>query len=73
MLEYGIAAFLDPRQQNLGRFRFIWEVPPGCPVLKDVVGEWETKDDFLADVIEQTKENAKLCMTKHDHTEVENK
>lgn len=71
MLEYGIAAFLDPRQKNLGRFKFIWDVTEGCPPMPVVLKEWPTKDKFMEEVVQQTVANCKSCLTEEEVNKIE--
>ena len=57
MLEYGVAAILDPRQQQLGKYKLIWdsddELFPNCRK------NWAEHSDFLEEFKSAVVEYAK--------------
>lgn len=52
VLEWGVAAILDPRQQTLGKFGKIWEAPGHILWLGAVRGRWREHKDFVKEVVD---------------------
>ena len=50
MMEWGIAAILDPRQKLLSKFFHLFEAPRGIRQLSGCGGYWDSHEDFVTDV-----------------------
>ena len=50
MMEWGIAAILDPRQKLLGKFRHLFDTPHGIRWLSGCSTYWDSHEDFVSDV-----------------------
>ena len=50
MMEWGIAAILDPRQKLLGKFCHVFDVPHGIRWLIGCGGYWDSHEDFVIDI-----------------------
>ena len=50
MMEWGIAAILDPRQKLLGKFWHLFEAPRGIRWLSGCGTYWDSHEDFVTDV-----------------------
>ena len=50
MMEWGIAAILDPRQKLLGKFRHLFDAPRGIRWLSRCGTYWDSHEDFVTDV-----------------------
>ena len=50
MMEWGIAAILDPRQKLLGKFRHLFDAPRGVRWLSGCSTYWDSHDNFVSDV-----------------------
>ena len=50
MMEWGIAAILDPRQKLLGKFRHLFDAPRGIRWLSGCGTYWDSHEDFVTDV-----------------------
>ena len=50
MMEWGIAAILDPRQKLLGKFWHLFDAPRGIRWLSGCGSYWDSHEDFVTDV-----------------------
>ena len=50
MIEWGIAAILDPRQKLLGKFRHLFDAPRDIRWLSGCGTYWDSHEDFVTDV-----------------------
>ena len=50
MIEWGIAAILDPRQKLLGKFRHLIDAPRGIRWLSSCAAYRDSHEDFVTDV-----------------------
>ena len=54
ILEWGIAAILDPRQKLLGKFGNIFDPTCGVKWLHKTAAYWDTHEEFVKEVTKQT-------------------
>ena len=50
MMEWGIAAILDPRQKLLSKFLHLFDAPRGIRWLNGCGSYWDSHEDFVTDI-----------------------
>ena len=58
MMEWAVAAILDPRQKSLGKFKLVWANRNNAISLVKVRQKWSTHDAFVREVKDAVVEYA---------------